>query len=92
MDLNFSGRYWTRDGIVVQVHKGVIGPTLSLDSMFWGHEVRLEPPYEDNRTFFWNGWGDCVCMKEPSLGVTNDSLSGFDLSRAVNAEEGEGSI
>lgn len=85
--LDFTGRFYTSNGMVVAVHK-----MKDETNPYWGHELLTEAPYRDERLFYWDDMGNCVRMEHPTLGVTRDSLGEFDLSRRVNPQSKEDSI
>lgn len=76
--MNFKGRYYTDNNTLVAVHKFEENDNVSEGAEFWGHEVRLEPPYSDTRLFHWNSEGKCLVI----LG-TVDNVSKFHLREQV---------
>lgn len=81
--MNFTGRYWTENGTCVAVHiiADEITDTLGNQCCYRGHEIRLDPPFTDNRVFFWNESGKCLLV----FG-TVDATSKFDLKERVNPQ------
>jgi hypothetical protein len=75
--LDFSGRWYTRNGTLVAVHRNEdsVGNRVG---EWWGH---LLVPYIDDRLIYWDEKGDCV--KES----IQFDLHRLDLVTAVNREK-----
>jgi hypothetical protein len=76
--MNFSGRWYTRDGTLVAVHRNddTVGNGVG---EWWGHEL----PFSD-KLIFWDEKGDCVRSKNVANRILEE---GFDLVSAVNREK-----
>src|ERR1039458_9545254 len=68
------GRFFTRNKTLVAVHLSKVE-----EAAYQGHELRLAPPWKDNRVFYWDEKGDCR-----SIFGTVDSVSDYDLVRRVD--------
>lgn len=82
---SFDGRYYTRNGEVVAVHKcGYIS---------MGHILKLEAPYIDNRGFVWSDRGNCleVSNGEDITTYPSDTVP-WDLLNRVNPQGQEDTI
>lgn len=79
----FSGRYYVRCGVIVQVHP-------SNDGNSKGHVVCIEAPWKDDREFTWNEKGNCVKLVATS-GVPC-KLGDWDLDEIVNPQSKFGSL
>lgn len=97
--LDFEGRYVMTNGTIVAVHclKPVHDSIVTSIShrvagnvagaVYWGHELRMEPPYEIDDMYYWNATGHCVAMELKHLGATSDHLTDFDLVHCVGQSE-----
>ena len=82
--MNFSGRYYTDNDTLVAVHplKDVVlhsNGTKTVESVWTGHVIKLEPPYTDDRSFCWDKDGKC----NVAFRVVDD-VSRYNLNRVAN--------
>jgi hypothetical protein len=80
MNMNFEGRYYTENGLLVAVH-----PSNDREGKWHGHEivdcVKKQQPLEYDLMIelWWNEFGDCVKVNN-----TRESLNNFDLKKRVS--------
>ena len=75
--MNFQGRWYTINETCVAVHEGSDIP----EAKWWGHEIRLQAPYFDNRKFYWDFGGNCVYI----IGTVDDTTK-YHLKERVNPQ------
>ena len=75
--MNFKGRWFTDNETYVAVHPGSTIP----NSVWWGHEIRLQAPFSDNRKFYWDEKGNCVLI----IGTVDDTTK-YHLMERVNPQ------
>ena len=93
VEMNFSGRWMTRNGTVVAVHKESKMEGVESVGYEWrGHELRLEPPYSDDKLIYWDEKGNCVKVRRGESELVERVNEGFDLVSVVNPQSYASSV